>query len=137
VTAQSRYWFRVALHDTDAAGVLFFAHLFRHLHDAYEALMANIDFPVDRMIREGALGLPLVHAEADFRRPLRHGNEVHVQMSVSELDRMQFTVGYRIWHGDQEVATALTVHAAIDPVTRRRMPLPDSLRGALETLSAP
>jgi acyl-CoA thioesterase FadM len=58
-------------------------------------------------------------------------------MSVSELDRMQFTVGYRIWHGDQEAATALTVHAAIDPVTRRRMPLPDSLRGALETLSAP
>jgi len=33
------YRFTVQLHDTDAAGRLFFAHLFRHAHDAYEALM--------------------------------------------------------------------------------------------------
>jgi 1,4-dihydroxy-2-naphthoyl-CoA hydrolase len=132
--AHPRYRFRVSLHDTDAAGVLFFGHLFRHLHDAYERLMQSIDFPVEEVIREGVLGLPVIHAEADFRRPLRHGDEVAVQMSVTELEAKQFTISYRIWHGDQVAATALTVHAVIDAVARRRVPLPDTLRAALESV---
>ncbi|MFP4063447.1 MAG: acyl-CoA thioesterase, partial [Halochromatium sp.] len=78
--ANIEHRFRVALHDTDAAGVLFFAHLFRHAHDAYEAMMARIGWPLDGLIRERQLGLPLVHAEADYRRPMRHGDQVAVRV---------------------------------------------------------
>ena len=38
------YHFTTSLHDIDAAGVLFFAHLYRHAHDAYEAFMSDIGF---------------------------------------------------------------------------------------------
>jgi 1,4-dihydroxy-2-naphthoyl-CoA hydrolase len=87
--------FRVALHDTDAAGVLFFAHLFRHAHDAYEAWMATLGFPLDAIVRDGELRLPLVHAEADYRRPLRHGEAVTVQLAVGEVRERSFVIDYK------------------------------------------
>ena len=46
------YHFTTTIHDIDAAGVLFFAHLYRHAHDAYEAFMSNIGFSLDEIIRK-------------------------------------------------------------------------------------
>ncbi|WP_462321683.1 acyl-CoA thioesterase [Halochromatium sp.] len=123
--------FRVALHDTDAAGVLFFAHLFRHAHDAYEAMMARIGWPVDGLIRAGQLALPLVHVEADYRRPLRHGDQVEVDIELKALAERRFSLAYRFVSADQEVATALSVHVAIDPDTGQRQALPKPLISAL------
>lgn len=123
--------FRVALHDTDAAGVLFFAHLFRHAHDAYEAWMARLGFPLDAMLRDGELRLPLVHAEADYRRPLHHGAAVTVQLIPAAVGERSFTLDYRFQTADGALAaTARTVHAAID--THGRRSLPPQLRQALE-----
>ena len=123
--------FRVALHDTDAAGVLFFAHLFRHAHDAYEAWMARLGFPLDAMLRDGELRLPLVHAEADYRRPLHHGAAVTVQLIPAAVGERSFTLDYRFQTADGALAaTARTVHAAIDTNGRRN--LSTQLRQALE-----
>ncbi|MCF7980208.1 MAG: acyl-CoA thioesterase [Chromatiaceae bacterium] len=127
--------FRVALHDTDAAGVLFFAHLFRHAHDAYEAMMARIGWPVDGLIRGRQIGLPLVHVEADFRRPMRHGDQVDVVIELKELGERRFSLAYGFFIGDQEVATALSVHVAIDPRTGKSQALPTSLISALSARS--
>jgi 1,4-dihydroxy-2-naphthoyl-CoA hydrolase len=115
--------FRVALHDTDAAGVLFFAHLFRHAHDAYEAWMASIGFPLNAMIRDGRLKLPLVHAEADYRRPIRHGDQVRVQLEVADVGERKFRLRYRFLTADTElVASAETVHAGINAAGRTGLP---------------
>lgn len=123
--------FRVALHDTDAAGVLFFAHLFRHAHDAYEAWMSQLGFPLDAMLRAGDLRLPLVHAEADYRRPLHHGAAVRIQVTPAAVGEGSFTVDYRFYTADGNLAaTARTVHAAIDADGRRS--LPAQLRQAVE-----
>jgi 1,4-dihydroxy-2-naphthoyl-CoA hydrolase len=132
----SEYRFRIALHDTDSAGVLFFGHLFRHAHDAYEAAMARIGWPIDRLIRGGELGLPVVHADADFRRPLRHGDPVRVALAVETVARERFTVGYQFWRDDERAAIAKTVHVAIDPRSGGVCALPRALVQALERLTA-
>lgn len=122
--------FRVALHDTDAAGVLFFAHLFRHAHDAYEAWMAHLGFPLDAMLRKGELRLPLVHAAADYRRPLRHGDEVTIQLRVADIGESAFTIEYRFLADTGErAATARSVHVGLGADERRGLPQP--LRDAL------
>jgi 1,4-dihydroxy-2-naphthoyl-CoA hydrolase len=125
--------FRVALHDTDAAGVLFFAHLFRHAHDAYEAWMAALGFPLDAMVRDGELRLPLVHAEADYHHPLRHGEAVTVQLAVGEVRERSFVIDYCFLGAENAVAaTAQTVHAGLDAGGSRGLPtaLLAALRGA-------
>lgn len=125
--------FRVALHDVDAGGVMFFAHLFRHAHDAYESFMADIGQPLDRLIREGPTLLPLVHAEADYRTPLRHGQDVSVRMSVAALGNSSFTLDYRFVDGEgRTCARARTVHAHLDGDRAASAPLPAALAAALE-----
>jgi 1,4-dihydroxy-2-naphthoyl-CoA hydrolase len=125
--------FRVALHDTDAAGVLFYANLFRHAHDAYERFMAAIGWPLDVMIRDGKLALPLVHAEADYRRPMRHGDQVQVAVTVTDIASARFTIGHRFADPTGELlASARTVHAAIDPNGGGRISLPPGLAEALQ-----
>ena len=131
-TAPFEHRFRVALHDTDAAGVLFYGHLFRHAHDAYEAFMAARGCPLPGLLDSGAAALPIVHAEADYRRPLRHGEAVVVHLSVLATGSGSFRLGYRfVGEEGTERAVAQTVHAAIDPDDGRAVALPEALRGAL------
>jgi 1,4-dihydroxy-2-naphthoyl-CoA hydrolase len=123
---------RIALHDTDAAGVLFFAHLFRHAHDAYEGWMAALGFPLDAMLRDGGPRLPLVHAEADYRRPLRHGDSVLIRLELGEVRERAFAIDYAFIGADGAIAaTARTVHAGIGADGERGLPaaLLAALRG--------
>ncbi len=118
--------FPVMLHDTDAAGVLFFAHLFRHAHDAYEAFMAARGLLLHRIIAEGEWGLPLVHAEADYTRPLHHGDVVAVHLEVESMGERSFTLGYRFECKGACCATARTVHVAVDR-SGRAIGLPETV----------
>ncbi|MGQ9660100.1 MAG: acyl-CoA thioesterase [Thermochromatium sp.] len=124
---------RIRLHDTDAAGRLFFAHLFRHLHDAFEAFMEHIGHPLDAMLHAGTIRLPLTHAEADYRRPLRHGDRVRIEVWVEELRRRSFAVGYRcLSESGEEMATARTVHVLVTDEVQVDESLPEPLRAVLE-----
>ncbi len=125
------YAISIRLHDTDAAGRLFFAHLFRHAHDAYEALMSSLGFPLAALIREGETLLPLTHAQADYRRPMLHGDRVRVEVRVMEVRRRSFAIGYRfLGEQGETLASARTVHVLInnDPAA-----LPPALHAALST----
>ncbi len=39
------YKTKISLHDTDAAGIIFFANQFKIVHDAYEDLLESFGFP--------------------------------------------------------------------------------------------
>jgi 1,4-dihydroxy-2-naphthoyl-CoA hydrolase len=133
----SEYPFAVRLANTDAAGVLFYAQLFRHAHDAYEAWMAAIGHPLDAMIRGGGPALPIVHAQADYRLPMRHGDMIRVCISVEEIGGRSFAIGYRFVNAEgRPAATARTVHAAIDPNGLGALALPADLRAALRQAQA-
>jgi len=124
--------FRVQLHDTDSAGRLFFAHLFRHAHDAYEAFMDRLGLPLDHLIRAGESLLPLVHAEADYLRPMCHGDQVRVSLVVLEIRTRSFAIGYRFETPEGLLAaTARTLHVHINRDGSPGSGLPESMRGAL------
>lgn len=126
--------FEVRLHDTDSAGVLFFAHLFRHAHDAYERLMAAAGFPLQDLIREGT-ALPIVHAEATYQAPMRQGDSIRVRVTVSEIRRRSFSLDYRFLDAQgAPCAQARTVHVLRGP---DRLPvLPPALGLALSRWQA-
>ncbi|WP_296701455.1 acyl-CoA thioesterase [Thiocapsa sp. UBA6158] len=126
------YAFNVRLHDTDAAGRLFFGHLFRHAHDAYETFMTQVGLPLERLIREGELLLPLVHAEADYHRPLRQGDRVQVVLTIDEIRARSFAVAYRFEMPDGTLAaTAKTVHLRINRDGSPAAGLSDEIRNAI------
>lgn len=127
------YAFTVRLHDTDAAGRLFFGHLFRHAHDAYEAFMAQAGLPLEGLIREGEILLPLVHAEADYHRPLCQGDRVQVALAIAEVRTRSFAVAYRLETSDGTLAaTAKTVHLQINRDGSPASGLSDRIREAIQ-----
>jgi len=125
------YHFRVQLHDIDAAGVVFFSHTLRHAHDAYEAFMAEMGFSLHDLI-EAKQGLPLVHSEADYLRPMRHGDAVKIRLQVERLGDSSFTIAYQFFdsHGDK-LARVRTTHVMLDLSNGSSMPLSEELRKSL------
>jgi 1,4-dihydroxy-2-naphthoyl-CoA hydrolase len=112
---------------------MFYAHLFRHAHDAYETFMGAVGTPLDRIIRDGGPTLPLAHADADYRGPLRHGERLAIDLCVARVGRTSFTLAYRFLDAQGRVrAKAHTVHVHLGPGGATPAPLPETLTLALE-----
>lgn len=123
----------IKLHQTDAAGVLFFANYFKIAHDAYESFLESISHPFAEIFAQNDYLLLIVHAEADYMRPLTVGEAVSVEIRVAKMGRTSYSLDYSIKKGTgQPVANVKTVHAAVDGKTHRPIRLPESLRSALE-----
>lgn len=126
----------VKLHDTDAAGVLFFGNYFRLIHEAYENYMAAIGFDFYHIIHEADFLLLIVHAEADFKQPLHVGDKVEIRIRSDKIGRTSFTLGYEVVNTeDTVVATGETIHANISKETGKPVVIPDGLRAALEEIA--
>ena len=138
----------VRFQDVDAAGIVFFARILDYCHDAYVAFLAAAGCPLDASLRESRWMAPLVHAEADFIRPLRFGDRVRVHLVAARVRESSYTVGYRLERaGDpaggaadarapgplagEAVAVGQTVHVVVDPRSFARTPLPEAMRDAL------
>ncbi len=126
-------YYTIKLHDTDAAGILFFANQFKIVHDLYQRFLDEIGFPLQERFASGDFSLPIVHAEADFYAPLTVGDTVEVSLGVAAIDKTSFTLEYQIIDLDgKEVGSAKTTHVTVNPKTRGKITLPKSFRTALE-----
>ena len=124
------------LHETDAAGILFFSHQFEIIHDAYEALLEKIGYGFAHIIRKTDFFLPIVHAESDFKAPLFVGDRITIQVSVAHIGRTSFAFAYQLRNARKKlVGTAKTVHVTIDKKSSEKIPLPSGLRKAITKIS--
>ncbi len=124
------------LHDIDAAGVMFFAHYFRHAHDAYEAFMAKIGCGLAGLIGNQTL-LPLVHSEADFLLPVRHDDQLIIILQLERIGNSSFTVSYHFLNQrSQECARLKTTHVMLNAADRKPMALPEAMRNELTGYAA-
>ncbi len=123
------YKTQIRLHDTDAAGILFFANQFSIVHDAYELLLEKFGFSFPQMLSQGKYFLPIVHAESDYKAQLHVGDRITIAIKVGHIGETSFSFLYTIRKdGKSLVGTAKTVHVTIDPKTARKTPLPAKLR---------
>ena len=125
----------VPFQDIDAAGVVFYAHLFRYAHEAYEDFMQHIGHSLQDMLAAGSYLLPVVHAQADYRRPLHHADKLNIELRLTKLGRTSFTLDYRVLVDNQtEHASLQTVHVALDRTRQGPQTLPAPLQAALARL---
>lgn len=122
----------VRLHDTDAAGLLFFAHQFFYAHDVYEDLLHQIGLPMDELIAHGDFFVPIVHAESQYLAGLNVGQELEIAVSLANLGNTSYTLEYELKSANGSVVgRAKTVHVSIDRVTKVKISLPEKLRSSL------
>ncbi len=129
------YQHKIKLHETDAAGILFFSHQLRYVHDAYESLLEHIGFGFAELIRKKDYFLPIVHVESDYKLPLFVADVIDIQVTVESIGTTSFTFAYQILSAKNElVGTAKTVHVTIDKKTRKKIPLPSDFRIKIKAL---
>ena len=130
---------RVHFGDTDAAGVMHFHQVLRWCHESWEeslqryGIEAGCIFPGCRGHDPGPeVAMPVVHCEADFRRPVHGGDQLIVWLKPTRLDPSCFEVRSRFELDGVEVATGLIRHLAIDAKTRKRRPLHEEVERWIE-----
>lgn len=121
----------VKLHDTDAAGTLFFANYFKIAHSAYERFMQSIGLGLDYIIERSDYLLPIARAEADYESRLCLGDKFTVSLKA-ELGQASFTLSCLFKDGEGRIAARLrTVHVSVDKKTGKTVPLPEEIRKGL------
>ncbi|ADV68615.1 acyl-CoA thioesterase [Deinococcus maricopensis] len=73
----------------------------------------------------------VAHLELDYRREIKLGQRVTVQLLTTRLGRTSWTYHYRVLADDVVCAEANTVQVHVDLATMRAQPLPDALRAFL------
>jgi len=126
------YTTKIRLHDTDAAGIIFFANQFKIIHDAYEDLLEEFGWSFQKMLKKTDFFLPIVHAESDYKTPVLVGDKIVVAIKVGHIGKTSFSFEYTLKREKTLVGTAKTVHVTINQKTRKKIPLPSALRKALE-----
>jgi 1,4-dihydroxy-2-naphthoyl-CoA hydrolase len=122
----------VRLHNTDAAGLLFFAEQFRLAHDAYESYMESIGYAFAPLLRNSPYLLPIVHAEADFLKPLATGDRLTIQVMAERIGDTSFTLGYKLLRDSTElIGSVRTVHVLVDKRNGEKLSLLPELRSKL------
>ena len=129
------YQTKIKLHETDAAGLLFFSNQFKLVHDAYECVLEGMGLGFAELLHNKSYFLPIVHAEADFKKPLFVGDLVEIQVYTTHVGQTSFTFSYKLLDTRQElVGTAKTVHVTIDKKTKTKVPLPKEMRDKIQEL---
>ncbi|MDH5570863.1 MAG: acyl-CoA thioesterase [Gammaproteobacteria bacterium] len=126
----------IPFQDVDAAGVVFFSHLFRYAHETYEDFMKTIGHPLNNYLGNNYFILPLKHAEADYEIPIMYGDELEMTLIVKEQGNSSFTIFYKCINRSGKLCAVIkTVHVAVSTESNKPVSIPDDLRKVLSDYS--
>jgi 1,4-dihydroxy-2-naphthoyl-CoA hydrolase len=116
----------VRFHDTDAAGVVYFANVLAMCHEAYEASLAASGIDLQEFFSRRATAVPIVHASVDFLRPMGCGDHLQISLTPHPRTATEFEIAYQIVlesAPEQLLGRAITRHVCIDVAGRSRQDL--------------
>jgi len=122
---------QVRFQDVDAAGVLFYGRVYDYSHVAYEEFWASMGVDRAWVFSRADFLIPIAHSEADYRKPVLHGERIVVRVDVTRVGRASFSLGYRVTGpggaGDVR-AEVKTAHAFVEKASMKPIPIPENLR---------
>jgi 4-hydroxybenzoyl-CoA thioesterase len=87
---------KVCFSDIDNAGIVYYPRFMHYFHLALEEFFREeVGVAYADVLYDKNLSLPTVHLEADFRRRMRYGDQIDMEVRVIKLGRTSITWGYR------------------------------------------
>jgi 1,4-dihydroxy-2-naphthoyl-CoA hydrolase len=130
---KQKYKTKVRRHQTDSAGMVFYANLFVLAHDSYESWLEQHISLSDVLQRN--IHIPIVHAEADYHLPIRLSDQITIELTLAQKKQTSFTMQYVLKNADgDQTAQVQTVHVVIDSQTQKPIEIPSFLQDALALL---
>ena len=126
------YRTQIRMRNTDATGRLFFSEQFNLALEAFEEFLTSINDDVDDLLDQ--VELPIVHAEADYKKSLQLRDSLKIILGVTRLGNTSFSVSYFLFNlrTQEKVGSVIIVHVCVDSITKKSMPLPLKLRECFE-----
>lgn len=114
-------------YETDAMAIIHHANYIHWFEEARIDFMDKLGYTYARMEQDG-IASPVLGAQCDYKRPVRFGDTVLIEVSILEMTGAKMTVGYRVLNeGSRELcASGETRHGFIDigsgrPVSLKRV----------------
>lgn len=117
--------------DCDPAGIIFFSRVFEFCHSAYEKLIES--FELDEDYWDNAIYVvPIVHTECDYYKPLKYGDEISIDVSVSQLKTSSFELTYKLKLDEEVCASVKTVHVFVSREDWNKIEIPTEIMIGLQ-----
>jgi len=122
------YKYRIKFHDVDAAGIIFYANIFKIAHDAFQEMLWSFELSV-KYFSDKEYAFPIVHSEADYFSPLKFNQEIIVKISVIDVNENSFKIIYLFTNENKiRFAEVKTVHVCVDKTKFDKTKLPEYLK---------
>lgn len=124
----------VSFNDVDAAGIVYFGNVFDYCHRAYERLLESIKLPLPHILKTEGWAMPLVHAEADYFKPMLHGELLQVSVTLAKTGRSSLHFQYEIRGPNDTLRARITlVHATVERRGFKPQPIDPNFLEALKS----
>jgi len=136
---------RVEFSETDMAGIVHFSNFFRYMETAEHAFYRALGYSVILKDFDPELGFPRVHAECDYKLPLRFEDFVEIHLLVREKRSRVLSYFFRFSKVDEKgqnpkpLATGLVTVVCVAHHPDGRMeavPIPEALAKKIEVAPA-
>ena len=105
---------RVFFGDCDPAGIVFYPNIFSWFDRAFHMLLDPLGGHAAVCKRLDALGMGVMDAKAQFRRPLRSGDEIQISLRVLEWGSKSVTLAYEVKKEDVFCVSGVEVRVQAD-----------------------
>lgn len=123
--------------DTDPAGLVYFPNIFHYCHIAMERFFDEVcGVSYSELITDQQLGFPTARIDAEFKAPLRYGDVINIEITVSDIGHKSLSLSYKVKNGESVVCAEVSqVVVAMDLGKHASVSIPDSIRKSLFTHS--
>jgi 4-hydroxybenzoyl-CoA thioesterase len=127
---------KVCFGDIDNAGIVYYPRFMHYFHLALEEFFP-VELGVDYadVLHKRNVSLPTVHLESDFRRKLRYGDQINMEVRVIHMGRSSITWGYKGYRLSMEeevvVVEGQNVTVCVRTDTFEKVEVPEWLRKGL------
>lgn len=122
----------IPFHLSDAAGILFFGHVFSLAHQAFEQfIIQQLECDWESWFRHPDWVVPIKHAEANYLFPVQTGQECRFEIMIGSIATTSFTVITSLFQ-QNHCCTVKTVHVFCNPHTKQKIPIPSRFMSRLQ-----
>jgi len=123
---------KINFFDCDPAGILFYGNIFFFCHSAYEELISSFYLKINYWQNDDFV-VPIIKSTADYLKPFKYGDEIMIEVSVTELRESSFELNYKCSNQSGDVcAEVSTVHVLIDKKTWQKKELTPEIKDGLK-----
>lgn len=126
----------VHLKETDATGVIYFTALMDFALEAFEVFLQRENTSLQVLFSKGYF-FPIVHAEADYKLPLRVGEEIEIALCVAEVSERSFMIRGKVLRKGEVAGVTQIIHTFLQKGEEKAKPLPKEVTDLFQKLKRP